>query len=1099
MRLKLFTVLLLGLMAPVQAQHPINGSDNLLETLRNGLNAIPDLQVGGVSGNFQYRMYPSHNGVHFVIEGQGSLGALTISMPDGKTFRYVWNEKDGFVCPDLPADRTALNRIGATAVNLVPSEATVLGSALENSGAEGVVSLLFEGKAFSGLLPAEKLSAYGTAKNKEGNPSFLGSAKEVQNLLAVNPYLSVRFSGLSPTSESGYRRSVETVRRAYTEWMQSPQQQNGGSQGNAPSATTAPARSSYGPVTTQNKGATLSNPASGAQRASNDIYAKAERAGQSLQQREYERQAQQRQQQEALEQATNPGGYYMEKSGLNAYFDAQHQRLNQEAAAREAREEREWLARKRREEREAREQERREQEYRRQKQEELSDKKEKRLAEFNAKGGYDNFNRKRDQWRSYAAQEFRQINKFINQYRGQAVPFAFPENNCHYVQTIERIQNTSMPNEYKDVLIRNVLKVRLEYYLFFMDNGYVSENWKAGKDDLHYEEGHATCGNYLDAIASSLTVHKVEGDYDRTTSGYGSYYNYDIGGMDARYVENDPLNIRSERNYQVPIGAYPMPASFKEEARGAGITMHERQLGDASGIALTFHKKTFDWSRGAYYHDKEHRYSDGLGYTSTPLAGKPELIRAEIEKIYDFHELKQKFRLNGVEDERNLMYLSYHTGDKARAYDHFMRYATVKYGSWHLMLEALRSNTLEDLKSSSEQPVTTLAFATLLMDQGHYDSALDMVGILQEIAKKLEAKDKNKALAVKNAAQSLHNKIAFRQGAYAQMVLPKDESAIKDYHKKTDAFFKFIPAVVKGGDAAKRGARHYNTVEPIRFETDHIRYLVNDDVHLKAAALLQLGRAKEAKALVAPLLKYYSNEKDKRYDGAPRFYGDETDINAMKTVVAALDAGKQDVYHYVPSSRLLLMKEDWYNDQPWNSFLQWWYMAKSTPMPQKTIALATSDTWKTIQGKLSQHDGSRQSIKELYDQMAAMYPNVRLEANDGTRDFLIAYIQMGTALARFHEILPAIAERQRLFPEAQPMLEDHLAVLMWDQKEIMTKYKDRYDEEQKKLVQDYTPARNYFEAEVKNNAQLKQVLDVYLSLWSRDKVSSPMIPYLYTM
>lgn len=68
----------------------------------------------------------------------------------------------------------------------------------------------------------------------------------------------------------------------------------------------------------------------------------------------YEREVYQRQQKEKLQQATNPGGYYMEKSGVNAYFDAQNERIKKEYAEKEAREEREWQARKRREEAEER-------------------------------------------------------------------------------------------------------------------------------------------------------------------------------------------------------------------------------------------------------------------------------------------------------------------------------------------------------------------------------------------------------------------------------------------------------------------------------------------------------------------------------------------------------------------------------------------------------------------------------------------------------------------------------------------------------------------------------------------------------------------------
>ncbi|WP_417358014.1 hypothetical protein [Flavobacterium sp.] len=100
----------------------------------------------------------------------------------------------------------------------------------------------------------------------------------------------------------------------------------------------------------------------------------------------YEREVYQRQQKEKLQQATNPGGYYMEKSGVNAYFDAQNERIKKEYAEKEAREEREWLARKRREEAEER---RLQQEYEeRRRKEEIFSNKIKSLNAFLKEHGY---------------------------------------------------------------------------------------------------------------------------------------------------------------------------------------------------------------------------------------------------------------------------------------------------------------------------------------------------------------------------------------------------------------------------------------------------------------------------------------------------------------------------------------------------------------------------------------------------------------------------------------------------------------------------------------------------------------------------------------
>src|SRR5690606_28957768 len=164
---------------------------------------------------------------------------------------------------------------------------------------------------------------------------------------------------------------------------------------------------------------------SGSNKASNDIYDKAETAGKTLEQMEYEREAYQRQQQEKLQQATNPGGYYMEKSGVNAYFDAQHARLNKEAAEKEAREEREWLAKKRREEREYREAQQREEEYRKQREAEnkriASEQKQTKDSHYAALGGEANFNAKRKTFSANAAKKMETISYAPSEIKGTII------------------------------------------------------------------------------------------------------------------------------------------------------------------------------------------------------------------------------------------------------------------------------------------------------------------------------------------------------------------------------------------------------------------------------------------------------------------------------------------------------------------------------------------------------------------------------------------------------------------------------------------------------------------------------------------------------
>lgn len=66
----------------------------------------------------------------------------------------------------------------------------------------------------------------------------------------------------------------------------------------------------------QNKNTTSTQNTKKTNKASNDIYSKAEQAGKTLEQMKYEREAYQRQQRDKLRYATNPGAYYLERSGI---------------------------------------------------------------------------------------------------------------------------------------------------------------------------------------------------------------------------------------------------------------------------------------------------------------------------------------------------------------------------------------------------------------------------------------------------------------------------------------------------------------------------------------------------------------------------------------------------------------------------------------------------------------------------------------------------------------------------------------------------------------------------------------------------------------
>lgn len=852
----------------------------------------------------------------------------------------------------------------------------------------------------------------------------------------------------------------------------------------------------------QNKSTASSQNTSSSNRTSNDIYDEAERAGKTLQQIEYERQAYQRQQQEKLQQATNPGGYYMQKSGLNAYFDAQHERLNREAAEKEAREEREWLARKQREEREARERERKAEEWRKNKQAELKNKKESRLAEYNAKGGDANYKLKLNQWRSFAANEVKQINTFINRYRGQAVPFAFPENNCHYVQAIENIQNTAMPNDFKDVLISNILKVRYEYYKFYMDNAYIYENWKTDRDDQYYFAQYATCGNYLDNIASTINKGK---EY----SGYG--YIEDIGAMDVEIKVYNELSITdSEKNPKIPIGSVNVAASYRDELKASDIHLQDKYLIYRGNVWENFHLNPYKWSQG--YHSPSIARNKN---NNIVLWNNPEAIKSEMDKYLSYYDIRQKYRLNSIPDELRMAWFNYHIGDYKSAYNHYMRYITLAYGSFQ---EFKKTSNEKDIVHTSifnssysdDKNLSTLLGAVLFMEAGFYDDAIHQLNLLKTLNinnKSTYGKTRN---ASTEAIVKLWNQIYYRKGEFSKMKLPKDETQIKEEFKYIDKLFNpVVPSTSK---------RSMSTAEK-KFAQGNskVMYLHFKDYPIKAHALLKLGNEKLAKKLFDKIYKYSLKKGS--------FCGTKYDIEAFKEVVNTLYPSSKNKIQYKlvlgydvsnlklftyekgPNKDIYLNINDIEIPQGFTQFDLGYFTYNKTPNYSKTFNpnyisktlfdLSKSNDWEALKINISKHNGSKQDLEKLYNQMDVIYKNIRFEPNDEALEFLTNYIQFGVALAKFYDMVPVIAEKQRLFPESKnTMVEENLAILMSPRS--ITSNEFLYSTSKNGAFTVF-PGKDYFENTVKNNEPLKDILNIYLSVWSQNKVSSPMMPYLYSL
>lgn len=858
--------------------------------------------------------------------------------------------------------------------------------------------------------------------------------------------------------------------------------------------------------TTQNKNTTSTQNTKKANTASNDIYNKAEQAGKTLEQMEYEREAYQRQQKEKLQQATNPGGYYMEKSGLNAYFDAQHERLNKEAAEKETREEREWLAKKRREERAYREAQQKAEEWRNNKQEELKNKRESRLAEYNTKGGETNYNFKYKAWKTYATQEMHQINTFLTRYGSYAIGFQYPENNCEYVEAIQYIQNATMPNDYKDILIRNVLKIRYEYYKFYMDNAYIYENWKTNRDNLYYNTSYATCGNYLDDIASTIKKGK---EY----SGYG--YIENIGAMEFEIKAYDELNLTSwEKNPRIPIGSVNVTASYKDEIKASDIHIKDKDLSSKGSVWESFHLKPYKWSQGFYSPSITRKKSDNV-----VLWNQPEAIKSEMEKYLSYYDIKRTFRLNSIPDELRMAWFNYHTGNHESAYNHYMRYITLAYGSFQEFKKA--SNEKDIIHTSifnssygDDKNLSTLLGAVLFMEAGLYDDAFHQLDLLKTLNIDNKSTYGNTRNAITEAIEKLSNQIYYRKGAYSNIKLPKDEVQIKEDFKYIDQLFDpVVPSTSK---------RSMSTAEK-KFAQGNskVMYLLFKDYPIKAHALLKLGNEKMAKKLFEPIYKYSLKKGS--------FSGTNVDIEAFKEVVNMLYPSSKDKIQYKlisgydvtnlilftyekgPNKDIYLNINDIDIPQGFTQFdLEYFIYNKTHNHTKafnpnyisKTLSdLDKNDEWEVLKTQISKHNGSKQDLEKLYNQMDALFKSAKLEPNDEALEFLTIYIQFGVALAKFYDMVPVIAEKQRLFPESKnTMVEENLAVLMSPRSLNSGDSLNEYlISKSKNGMFTAFPRKEYFENEVKNSEHLKNALNTYLSIWSRDKVASPMIPYLYSL
>ena len=796
--------------------------------------------------------------------------------------------------------------------------------------------------------------------------------------------------------------------------------------------------------------------------------------GKTFEQLEYERRVAEAQQKARIQQAVNPGGYAMEQSGANAFFRNQIANIQREADLRRAKEEKEWLAKKRREEIEAR---KREQEYEKFKKELIqrqAEGREQRLDDYRSKGGDRNFSNKLNQWKNFATKEIQQVNKYLNLYQGQTIKSVYPQNSCDYVTAIENISQSKMPNDYKATLINNILEIRNQYYKFYIDNAFISEEWFTRFDDIGRSNTYGTCSNYLERIADATEFNR-----------YGPFTQND------EYVINNTIYNPAhlfyyQENYKIPFGALHYPASFKQAVKEKGINMHQKQIGrDLDDVWNKFHKRPYNWSTG-WYHDPSaaYGYTDGLGYKSKTRFNRQEYDK-EVALYYEFYETKRKFRLNTIENELQMMYFSYHSGDVGRAYDHFLRYIGLQYGGFDQMVKVLQSDQSKSffINDGNGDSHIGIAFSTLLMEAGEYEKALKLLPIINNNSPQPSLIAKERKAALLNTTESLRNKIYFRLGEYDKMYLPKNEKDIKDFIKDVNYKFKYVKP---------KSSRVYS-VSPAKCLINKIDFYITNDIHLKALALIKLNRSKEAKILLTPLYNYFTKKENKQL---PTFHGDAVDIEAMKEALNTLFSGKGNALKYQKSSRYLFENQENFKNYDWINYLQIigysLYHSQLKPLNLTPLNLDVTPEWKQIEEKLRSHNGSKASMEALYNQLSSLYENKKLEKNESHQNFLLTYIQLGMALGNFHEMLPVAVKYQMLFPENE-LLETQLSILMWPQKDVFITKKN-YDLQQKKYI--YPPIIEFFNSALTNENQ-KANLDFYLNVWARDKVSSPIIPFLY--
>ncbi len=706
-----------------------------------------------------------------------------------------------------------------------------------------------------------------------------------------------------------------------------------------------------------------------------------------------------------------------------------------------------------------------------------------RIDAYNAKGGDNNFKRSLLNWRNFAIAEMAQINKYISAYEGIPVSFGtnhgidvvVPGNNCEYVQLIERIQFSDMPFKHKDVLMRKALNIRFEYYKFYNENAFQDKDWKTFGDDLYWDENYAGCGNYLDHIVLAIG---------------GGFFGY--GADQMKYVNNPNTDSEmAQGNHQLYTGTAPTQGIFFTQAiRDIGISSVTHKLfnnfidSEYDDIWIKFHHSPWNWSKSSPRFKTNSRQD---------LGNNPAARQQEIDKYTALYDLKRNYRLNSLEDERRQMFFRFHTGDYKEAYNHLQRYVLMEYGNFQGLLDRLK--TLE----KGQDNHIGISAAVILLENQEFDKALQLTKVLAESnwVQRLTNSDtflgresgniykiKPGFNPILTAVNKINNRIYYQLGELDKMILPKNEKEYKIFMETVDNEFRFNS---RPGD----NNRTYNQQMPIITAQLKRLYLDNLDLHLQAAALIRMGNPDLAKDVLKDMVDYYTrNDKNN-----PRiFYGSQFDIDTFRAAVGQLFRGKEEKIEYRPAvTNLFQLEFDQFIVDVPIIFLSPVKGMKPTNVNTTLIDLSTDKQWSLIKEQIQNHNGSKEALSELFNDLRAIYTGGTFEKGRETEAFLKIYLQLALGIGDFHAAAPAMSQLENDYPTHGLILEKNLIKLMWPHKQ------------QQSLNPNtgvYTlanPARTYFETEVRQNADLLKSLNAYLDLWSSLEVKSPVIPYFYSL